>query len=246
METRYADVSLKLRTAIIACRYVPGCLLPTEHELSGMHGVSRHTIRTALRSLEDQGYISRKKGVGTRVETPQPAMGYTHFFNSLQDLVRVAAVEIRWIETVEQVNVDGALARTGAPLGSQWLCFCGPRVDARNTNRLLSWTRILRDARFECKADKVLDQPQSLVISLLEDERGQSIEEVHQQDSAMVLDAETARALRAEPASAALCTLRHYKANRSAILEITDTIYPADRVNIVAQLRRSRPRRSVP
>ncbi len=246
-ETRYADVSSKLRTAIVSGRYVPGSLLPTEHELAEMHGVSRQTIRTALRSLEEHGYISRKKGVGTRVETPQPAMGYTHFFNSLQDLVHVASVEIRRIETVERVTMDGALARrTGAPLGSEWVCFSGPRVDARNPGRLLSWTRIFLDARFACISDMVLEQPQTLVASLLERECGQSIEEVHQQVSAMLMDEDIARALKADPASAALCILRHYKANRSDILEITETIYPSDRVHVVTRLRRSKLRRVVP
>jgi GntR family transcriptional regulator len=46
-----------------------GEVLPSEHELARQLGVSRPTVRSALRSLEDQGLISRQRGVGTRVNT---------------------------------------------------------------------------------------------------------------------------------------------------------------------------------
>ena len=41
--------------------------LPTEHELCEQFGVSRITVRRALSDLADQGYITRKQGVGSFV-----------------------------------------------------------------------------------------------------------------------------------------------------------------------------------
>ncbi|WP_232431569.1 hypothetical protein [Cupriavidus sp. UYPR2.512] len=46
--------------------------------------------------------------------------------------------------------------------------------------------------------------------------------------------------LGAEPGSAGLRLVRHYKDAQGRILEITDTIYPADRVTVAFQLKRSR------
>jgi GntR family transcriptional regulator len=41
--------------------------LPTEHELCEQFGVSRITVRRALSDLADQGYITRRQGVGSFV-----------------------------------------------------------------------------------------------------------------------------------------------------------------------------------
>lgn len=60
-----------IRSAIQQGKYPPGSQLPTELELIDMLGVSRTTVREALRSLEQQGMIIRRRGLGTYVpQTP--------------------------------------------------------------------------------------------------------------------------------------------------------------------------------
>jgi len=41
--------------------------MPSEHELARQLGVSRATVRGALRSLEEEGLVTRQRGVGTRI-----------------------------------------------------------------------------------------------------------------------------------------------------------------------------------
>src|SRR5258708_5587598 len=46
--------------------------LPTEQELCDQFGVSRITVRRALADLADQGYITRRQGVGSFVRQHSP------------------------------------------------------------------------------------------------------------------------------------------------------------------------------
>lgn len=48
-------------------KIAPGSLLPSESELCTIYGVSRVTIRAAIRSIWDQGLISVRNGVGAVV-----------------------------------------------------------------------------------------------------------------------------------------------------------------------------------
>jgi len=56
-----------LREAIEQGRYPAGSQLPPELELISMLGISRTTLREALRALEEQRLIVRKRGLGTFV-----------------------------------------------------------------------------------------------------------------------------------------------------------------------------------
>src|SRR5690606_3984394 len=70
---RYHQVYLLLRQKIMEGRWPPGTPMPGEHELAGMHRVSRITIRNALSRLAQEGLISRRRGAGTFVRPPKPS-----------------------------------------------------------------------------------------------------------------------------------------------------------------------------
>jgi len=56
-----------LITAILAGDFVPGSALPAERELAGMIGVTRPTLREALRRLERDGWLVVQQGKATTV-----------------------------------------------------------------------------------------------------------------------------------------------------------------------------------
>ena len=63
----YHQLELALRAAIEDGRYKPGDQLPTEAVLQHEYGVSRVTVRTALKRLEEDGLISTHQGRGAFV-----------------------------------------------------------------------------------------------------------------------------------------------------------------------------------
>lgn len=65
----YYQIELQLRKAIETGQYRPGDRLPTESALQRSYDVSRVTVRTALRRLEEEGLISTQRGRGTFVTT---------------------------------------------------------------------------------------------------------------------------------------------------------------------------------
>lgn len=55
----------ELAARIASGRVAPGAKLPAEPELAEELGVSRATLREALRSLEEDGFVTRTRGAGT-------------------------------------------------------------------------------------------------------------------------------------------------------------------------------------
>jgi len=70
METRPLTVRVKaaLRQSILNDGFSDG-RLPREETLASQLGVSRGTVREALRSLEEEGLITRQRGIGTHVNS---------------------------------------------------------------------------------------------------------------------------------------------------------------------------------
>lgn len=68
----YHQIYLALRDEIISGRRAYGTPVPTEHELSETHGVSRITARRALDELAQHRLVERRRRLGTRVIFKSP------------------------------------------------------------------------------------------------------------------------------------------------------------------------------
>jgi GntR family transcriptional repressor for pyruvate dehydrogenase complex len=58
----FEEISAEIKRLIFSDKLKPGDRLPSEIELANQFGVSRHTIREALRGLEIAGFVSVQKG----------------------------------------------------------------------------------------------------------------------------------------------------------------------------------------
>ncbi len=87
----YILIAQRLIEAIEAGEFAIGDLLPTEMELAAQYGVSRHTMREAVRELISRGMVSRRQDVGTRVTAIHPRGEFSQVLDSIDDLLQFAA-----------------------------------------------------------------------------------------------------------------------------------------------------------
>ncbi len=75
---RYLQLAGELRDAVLAGKFGADCPFPTETELCRQYEVSRFTVREALRRLQNEGLIARKRGSGTVVQPAAARGGALH------------------------------------------------------------------------------------------------------------------------------------------------------------------------
>ncbi len=106
-----SDVIAQIREAIFSGRYRPGDRLSTERELARQFGVSRVTVRDALRVLEASGLIRVKVGGqgGPYVARPDVA----HLTESLGNHVRLSGTTFRELAEA-RLALETTVARLAA------------------------------------------------------------------------------------------------------------------------------------
>lgn len=82
----YLQAEMQLREMIMAPEYQNGKLLPDEVTLANLMGISRNTVRQAMDRLVNEGLISRKKGVGTRVSVRTVSTDLDHWHSFTHEM----------------------------------------------------------------------------------------------------------------------------------------------------------------
>jgi GntR family transcriptional regulator of arabinose operon len=70
--SKYEQMVEILKTAIESGTFPEGGRITSEHALSAQYGISRNTVREAISSLVQQGYLTRTQGKGTFVASRRP------------------------------------------------------------------------------------------------------------------------------------------------------------------------------
>ena len=91
--TLVSRVSEDLRGQLAAGQYTPGSQLPTESALGDTFGVSRPTIRAALRELEALGLVRTRHGVGTFVVDKPVVQAGLERLDSITESIRATGRE---------------------------------------------------------------------------------------------------------------------------------------------------------
>ncbi|MCY1506727.1 putative fructoselysine utilization operon transcriptional repressor [compost metagenome] len=240
-KTNPAEISRQLIEGITTGRYAVGSLLPTEFELCEQYQASRYTIRAVLQELQQLGLVSRRKNVGTRVESARPRPVFRPSLASVDDLVQFGAEHLRVVQSVEEVAVTAAVAaEIGCAPGARWLRISSLRMDGGEDGTPMAWTDVYVDPAYTEVGELVRASPDMLVSTLIESRYDRQIAEIHQDVRAFAIaDRRIAEALRLEAGAAALKIVRRYLDAAGETFEVSVTVHPADSFSVSMRLQRS-------
>ncbi|MBR0656319.1 GntR family transcriptional regulator [Plastoroseomonas arctica] len=223
----YVTVATELAAAILDGRRPVGTLLPTEQELCQSFGVSRSTVRQALRRLAELGLVAGAQGVGTRVIADQPRGQYVLAIRSVTDVMGYAERARLDIRTRSSVTADAALAaRLGCEPGSRWIHVAGLRRPAggRDTVIAICDLYVAEQFRDVAESDDLAATP---AYRLIAGRRGIAVEAVEQVIGAITLDAAQAEVLGVAPGSPGLHIRRQFFTAAGMLIEATTNIHAA-------------------
>jgi len=233
----YIQVAHKLTKGIDTKRFPVGSLLPTEEELCAEYGVSRHTIREAIRHLRNQGMLSARRGIGTRVEARRTGNSYSQSLHSLSELAQHDNKTVLDVMSSERVTADAALAsQLGSRVGKSFMHVQGLRRSRDKKKGPKSWTDVYIDKAYSgVMKDGAV--PRVALYTLIEKKYGETVVEIQQDIQASVVPKDRAPALGVKANSPALLITRRYFGAGGRLIEVTFNLHPASKFTYSMKLK---------
>lgn len=227
-QPRYRQLAEELRSEIARGVYEPDGF-PTESELCQRYKVSRFTVREALRALQIEGLISRRRGSGTIIEPAAARGGALHQpLSNFGEILQYA----RDTSASFVCSGEGPLPREiaeqiGIVAGGKWTRFHGIRTGTGSSQPIAATDAYVHESLREAAA-KVTPEEET-IFRQLERHAGIKMVRVTQDIQAVAATAEMARELGVPKRSPCLRILRCYRDAAGTILEISASHHPGER-----------------
>lgn len=234
---RYQQVAHSLIEEIRSGRLSVGDSLPGELEMVESFGVSRHTIREALRRIEDLGLIGRRQGVGTIVLSREPVQSYVQAVRSPAELLQYPAGSRLFVESVEPVKAGRGLAQLiGCRAGMHWLqVSCLRRFE--DGRPPVCWSDVFLLPEHEGVVARIGREP-GLVHELIERICGRQVAAVDVAIMARAVPARISQALGVAAGTPSLTAVRRYTDRDGALFLAAVSEHPGDRFTYTMSLER--------
>jgi GntR family transcriptional regulator len=234
---KYSTVADALVARIRTGMYKPGDLLDSEPELTRQFGVSRHTVRAALRSLYEKRLVVSRRGRGTVVQATAAKPRYSHTCDSIEDVLQYAATTPRRVLDRRRIVVDQGLA--------DWLgCAPGyPWWEVHTTRRLdaggpvvassLIW---VPDVFGEAVHDLVTSEEPLFVA--IQRRFGCNFAQIRRAISVAGASAREAADLAITAGAPVMCVERRFIDEHGGLIEVSRSVHPAQGFRYETSLRR--------
>lgn len=228
---RYLQLARILREAILAGDFADGAQFPTETVLCKQFDVSRFTVREALRRLEAEGLIQRKRGSGTTVQPPAARGGALHQpLSNVGEILQYA----RGSAVVYRPAGEGPLPadiaeQLASDTSGNWTAFSGVRQQDFGAPPIAATTAYFPERLGDAIGALDLNASSKTLFRQVEELTGVSTARVTQDIQAIAANAAIAEALQINEGTPVLQVLRCYSDAKGRIFEITLNHHPGDR-----------------
>jgi len=234
---RYRQVADELTAQLRAGVWPVGAMLPTETELCASFAVSRHTVREALRLLEESGLVLRRQGSGTTVLALATPDRFVQDITDMAELLQYPQETRLAVLRARSFAADAeTAARLGCAEGEPWV-----RVEAirrvRVTTAPLCFTTLLIRGEYAEALDDIGVVP-GPVYALIERRFGVQAAAIEVDIAAASVTAAQAELLEVEPGAPALLIRRRYLDAQGRVFELSESAHPAPRFTYRATLKR--------
>ncbi|UPY36292.1 GntR family transcriptional regulator [Sediminicoccus sp. KRV36] len=230
---RYRQISDDLLAQIRGGQHAIGTMLPTETELCALYSASRHTVREALRLVEEAGLVARRQGSGTTVIAHENRGRFVQDLTSMGGLLQYPE-ETRL--TVLRAREVPASEVPGVPEGEAWLRIEGIRR-VRLTTAPICFVIVHIPTEYAAVIEEIGQQPGSL-YALIERRFGVQLSSVEVDLSAGGVPQAQAALLEVDPGAAALMIRRRYFDQNGRVFEVSEGCHPAPRFTYRAMIKR--------
>ena len=218
-----------MRAEILRGDYPDPAQFPTESVLCARYGVSRFTVREALRSLQVEGLIQRRRGSGTMIQPAAARGGALHQpLSNVGEILQYARDSNYVFEAMGTTTLPAKLAvHIGEPAGGRWFHFQGLRTRLGEQGPIA-----LTDAYIHPDlgdAVRGIQPNEDTIFRQLERLGGIKIARITQDIQAVAASAAVAAALDVPRRSPCLRILRCYIDATGRIFEISASHHPGDR-----------------
>lgn len=224
-EPRYAQVAADLRAAIRRGDFGRDEQMPTEAELCAKYGVSRFTVREALRQLQNEKLIRRKRGSGTVVDIDGGDV-LRQSISDVKELLQYAAGSTFQFESKGEVVLSAKQARElCVTVGERWFLFTGLRVMAGHS-RPIAATEAYIHRDFAAIVPRL--KAGATIFQQIERLSGRHIAKVTQDIRAIGANDRDAALLGVPRRSPCLRILRCYFDARGELIEMSASVHPGN------------------
>jgi len=227
----YTRLFNQLREQITQGGYAPGQRMPTEREICDIYGVSRITVRHALRLLYEQGLVVRHQGRGTFVRSEKPSklpILNSDFTGSMRanapDISRQLVVSKKLIPPENIAEILGLAPRQE--------CLYAERIDVLNGEPMACDKAYISLEHAGSITDEMLADISFFNIWLVKERitLGKGVEIIE----AVNADSQAAELLGVAEGTALLRAADHTTTRSGKIIGVFETLYRGDRYKLVS------------
>lgn len=224
---RYQELAADLRAGILRGDFPDPSQFPTESELCTRYGVSRFTVREALRALQTEGLIQRRQGSGTVIQPAAARGGALHQpLSNVGEILQYARDTRYLFSPCGLTRLPKRLAaHTATEPRQRWFHFRGVRTRDGDP---IALTDAYIHSDFAEAAEEIRPN-EATIFRQLERLTGVQIARVTQDIQAVAMAASMAEELGVRPRTPCLRILRCYLDANGRIMEISASHHPGEK-----------------